>query len=382
MYLHEYQSKDILNLNKILIPKSFLLDDLNQINSVINYFSCNKLVLKSQIHSGSRGKYGGIIITENTYESLYYNINKLLNKILITNQTGKSGKLVSKILIEEFINLENKFYLSFSLNRDINYIIITASKHGGEDIENIDYSKFLTLKIDPIFKITDFHVISIILYFSISKNLFLYVKNFLSTLLSIFLDKDLLLLEINPLSLFNDQLLVVDCKIEVDDNSLFRQIDIASLYDETQYEKFENIARINNLSYVQLDGNIGCMVNGAGLAMATMDLIKSNNGNPSNFLDIGGDANEDKILTAINILISNKNVKCIFINIFGGIIKCDIVAKSVVSSIKKLNVSIPIIIRLIGNMSHEAIEIIKESNLEIEIEQDLLTAVKKVIKLC
>ncbi len=381
MYLHEFQAKQILKKHEILIPKSFLLKTPDDINNIITFFNCDQLILKCQIHSGARKKFGGIKLVNNNYNDISRYVNKMLGNYLHTNQTDTNGKIINEILIEQVIKFEQEFYFSLLLDRDSESIILLASKNGGINIENnitINISKF---KIDPLFGICDYQIICILNTLKLNNNYFIKLKLLCSNLLNIFLKNNLNLLEINPLVLHNTNFVCLDAKFDIDDNSYYKNTKLFELYDYRQDDTIETQAKKYNLNYISLSGNIGCIVNGAGLAMATMDLIKINNGNPANFLDIGGAASENTFLNAINIILLNKNINIIFINIFGGIIRCDLIAKSLITSLKQLNINIPIVIRLVGNMCDEALNIIKSSSFNITVILDFLSAVKTVINL-
>ena len=381
MYLHEFQAKNILKDNNILVPKSFLLNNINQINDVLNFFNSDNLILKAQIHSGARGKFGGILPVKKTYTELLNKISQLLGATLITNQSGSEGKIVNKILIEECIDIKEEIYISLSVDRDNEEIVMLVSSSGGIDIENVGDSRFLKLNINLLLGLCDYQIREVLYFLNFKNNYFLKLKQFFFFLFSIFLSNDLSLLEINPLVIFNDNLLCLDAKFECDDNALYRNKKIEALYDFSQENTVEIEAKKYGLSYISLGGTIGCMVNGAGLAMATMDLIKLHDGNPANFLDIGGDATEDHVFQAIRVILMDDNINCIFVNIFGGIVRCDLIANSMLTAFKKLNVTIPIVVRLIGHMSDNALHIIRKSKFDIHIESDFMVAIKKIVSL-
>jgi len=379
MYLHEYQSKEILKRYNVLVPKSILIDDVKFVSEICSFFNSDKLVLKSQIHSGSRANFGGIVLSNNIFDDLYSNISKMLGAKIITNQTCGEYKIVRKILIEEFINFSKSFYLSLFINRADESLCFLFSYNSGGSIENSASESFFTLNIEPLFGVSDYNVRYILKKLKLDISLFDKMKFFLSSILDIFVSHDLVLLEINPLVIKNNNFLCLDAKIEVDDNSFFRQENLFSCNDVTQYDFLEVEAKKYNLSYISLDGNIGCVVNGAGLAMATMDLIKIKNGAPANFLDIGGDATEEKVFNAIKIILLNNNVKCIFFNIFGGIVKCDFIAKSIVNFVNIMKVDIPIVVRFAGNKSDEAVLILAECKRNVFFESDFSNAVERVV---
>ena len=381
MYLHEFQVKSLLNINNIAVPKSYLFDKTKNINDVLKFFSTQNLIIKAQVHSGARFKYGGIIFSKNNREELNQKINKLLGKLLKTDQTNFNEKKIEKVLIEECYNIKNEIYLSFSIDIKNETIILLISFSGGSNIENQAESKFLKLNINLLFGVGDYQIREILYFLTLNNNYFYKFKILITNLLKVFIEHNMLLLEINPLIINNDNLLCLDAKAEVDDNALFKNNDLNKFYDPGQDDIIEIEAKKYSLSYISLTGNIGCMVNGAGLAMATMDLIKINGGNPANFLDIGGDATEEKVLQAIKVILLNKNVKCIFINIFGGIVRCDLIANSLILAYQKLNMSIPLVVRLVGNMSEEALNILSNAKYVIKTESNFAIAIKKVITL-
>lgn len=380
MYLHEFQAKEILSFKNILIPKSFLIENTNQIIETKNFFKSDKIVIKAQIHSGSRSKFGGIKIIENDEKKYSKDIANLLHSKLITNQTNDTGKEINHVLLEEFINTKDEFYLSFYVDRYLDNIILTTSKTGGIEIEKTDNSNFLKLIIDLDYGIYDFQIRDLIYFLELNFSYFENLKFVIKKLFEILKENDLILLEINPLVLFNDNFYCLDAKFEIDDNSYFRNKMLFSKYDYRQDNKIEIEAKKLNLNYISLEGTIGCIVNGAGLAMATLDLLNSYNIKPSNFLDIGGNANEETINNAIKIINLEKNLKGIFINIFGGIVKCDLISKILIKNMKIKN-NIPTIVRLAGNMAKEGISMIKNSKLNIIADSDLEKSIKNLIEL-
>ncbi|HIH2763001.1 MAG TPA: ADP-forming succinate--CoA ligase subunit beta [Candidatus Azoamicus sp.] len=379
MYLHEYQSKEILKKYNILTPKSILIDDIKFVPNISSFLNSDKLFLKAQIHSGSRSHFGGIVLSNNDLNELYFKLDKMLGSKIITNQTCGEFKSVEKVLIEEFINFSKSFYLSLFINRKDESLCFLFSCNSGESIEETSNKNFFTINIDPLFGVSDYNVRFILKKLNLDIFLFNKMKSLLSSFLDIFISNDSVLLEINPLVVKNDDFLCLDAKIEVDDNSYFRQLNLFSFNDITQYNFLEVEAKKCNLSYISLEGNIGCVVNGAGLAMATMDLIKIKNGMPANFLDIGGDATEDRVFNAIRIILLNNSVTCIFFNIFGGIVKCDFIAQSIVNFVNLNEINIPIVVRFVGNKSDEAIMILSECKKNVYFESDFSNAVEKVV---
>lgn len=376
MYLHEFQAKILLKEKGIKVPVSYLIEKINQEKETLNEIISEKVVLKAQIHSGARGKAGGIKIINNNTNDINNEIKNLLNKTIKTSQTGDEGKKISYLLIEEFIETKNEYYLSLYIDRKIESTVLTIAQSGGMDIENNDTSKFLNLKIDLDYGIYDFQIRNIIFFLNINYAFFEKMKNLISNLLNIFKEKNLMLLEINPLIQHKNDFYCLDAKFEVDDNSQYKNQTLFNQYDYSQDNAIEKEAKKLNLNYISLNGNVGCIVNGAGLAMATLDLLSLNKINAANFLDIGGNATDETIKNAIKIIKLEKNVKNIFINIFGGIVKCDLIANIIIDEIKKEQTNMPIILRLAGNNSKIALSIIKNSKLNIIAEENLTTAIK------
>lgn len=380
MYLHEFQAKNILKQYGICVPKSYLLNNLNDINNLITFFENNDLVLKAQIHSGSRFKNGGIFFVKKTYDDLYKFLSKLLNTEIFTEQTNFEKKIVNEILIEEKVNFCNEFYISLYIDRNSENLIFLISFSGGSNIEKKNKKNFLIINIDLMIKLCDYQVREILYFLKLDNTYFFQLKDFLLKLLNIFLTNDLLLIEINPLVIVNKKFVCLDAKMEFDSNAFYRNENIFKLYDYRQENLLESESKKYKLNYILLDGDIACMVNGAGLAMATMDLIKFNGGKAANFLDIGGDASKEKIHHSLRIILLNTKIKSIFINIFGGIIKCDSITSALIENFIFFDIKIPTVIRLVGNNSNIAIEMIRKSKLNIITENDFSTSIKKIIK--
>ncbi|HIH2763325.1 MAG TPA: ADP-forming succinate--CoA ligase subunit beta [Candidatus Azoamicus sp.] len=376
MYLHEFQAKNLLKSKNISIPQSYLLSELKQINEAITSISSKKIVLKAQVHSGARGKFGGIKIIEKKDPELINDIKNMINTRLVTNQTNHIGKKIKYILIEEFIEIKKEFYLSYYIDRHLESTVLTLSKTGGINIENVNESNFLKFKIDLDYGIYDYHITNIIYFLDLEIIFFDKVKILIKNLFDLFKTHNLMLLEINPLVKHKNDFYCIDAKMEIDDNSSYKNKELFDQYDYNQDDEIEIEAKKKNLSYISLNGNVACIVNGAGLAMATLDLLNSNKISPANFLDIGGNATEETIKNALAIIKLEKNIKGIFINIFGGIVKCDLIAYTLLDEVKKEKNTVPIVIRFAGNNYKEAINIIKQSNLNIVAETCLETSIK------
>lgn len=373
MYLHEFQSKKLLSFYGVSIPNGFLIKSIDDIPNLLNLFNQDYLVLKSQVHFGGRGKAGGILFVKNNYNELFIKISDILNRKIFLDKDF----VVNKILVEEKVFIINEFYFSFSIDRDMDCIILLVSKNGGIDVEEND--SFFKYYLDSNLGIMKHDIVSILNIFCLDFSYFNSLNYLLTRAFELFIDNNLLLLEINPLVLTKFGFICLDAKIDIDDNSIFKNKFYKLIFDYDQKNNFEVIAEKSGLSYVALNGVIGCIVNGAGLAMSTMDLINSLGGSPANFLDIGGNADSNSIVSAFNILLANDVVNVIFINIFAGIIRCDIIANSIVNVIKEKNINIPVVVRLVGNMSDVGLSIINNAFLNIDVEYDLLSAVKKVV---
>ena len=383
MNIHEYQAKEILKQFGVPVPKGSLILSIKDIEEKFKTLKKNKIILKAQIHAGGRGKAGGIKVVDNI-DDLKKQAKLLLGKKLITPQTGPDGKVVKRLYIEESCNISKEFYLSCLVDRASSKIAFISSAEGGVDIEQVARDKpekIITEKINLSTHINDEIIIKILKPFNLSKKVLKQGFNLVRSIYKILIEKDASLIEINPLVLTKDEnLLCLDAKINFDDNALYRHPEISSLKDYNEEDPTETEASKYELSYVKLNGEIGCMVNGAGLAMATMDIIKLYGSEPANFLDVGGGASKEKVASAFKIIISDKNVKGILINIFGGIMRCDVLAQGVVDAAKQINLSLPIVVRLAGTNVHLGKKILKNSNLKIISADNLSEAAKKIIE--
>ncbi|SFV69172.1 Succinyl-CoA ligase [ADP-forming] beta chain [hydrothermal vent metagenome] len=382
MNIHEYQAKKIFTDYNIKTPKSLLIDNINQVENACKQLGSNIFVVKAQIHAGARGKAGGVIICNNIDEAKIAT-KKLLKTNLITHQTDAKGLPVNLVLIEEGLEIKNEYYLSFLIDRQCQKIVILASTQGGMDIEKVAEEtpkKIIKTIINPITGLLDYQCRS--LAFDLDLNNIKEFSSILKNLYQLFIEKDASLIEINPLvRTTNNELFPLDAKLEFDNSALYRQSDIEKLRDTSQENDKENQANDYQLNYIALEGNIGCMVNGAGLAMATMDLIQSLGGSPANFLDVGGSTTPERVKKAFEIITSDKNVKVILVNIFGGIVRCDLIAQGILNAIEESNLSIPLIVRLEGTNAQQGLALLKTSSYNIITEQDLTKATKKAISL-
>jgi|TARA_B110000438_G_scaffold303618_1_gene366011 succinyl-CoA synthetase beta subunit len=383
MNIHEHQAKEILKKFNIKILKGFTIFSLEEIEKKYKTLKTKKVALKAQIHAGGRGKAGGIKIV-NDIEELNKEAKILFGKKLVTHQTGPTGREVKRLYIEETCDILKEFYLSCVVDRASSKIAFISSAEGGVDIEEVAKNhpeKINTVKINLSNLVSEEDVNKIIKPFSFSTKTKKEFFNLIQSIYSILIKKDANLIEINPLVLTkNDDLLCLDAKINFDDNAMYRQPDILSLKDFNEEDPIETEASKHDLAYIKLNGKIGCMVNGAGLAMATMDIIKLYGSEPANFLDVGGGASKEKVSAAFKIILSDKNVKGILINIFGGIMRCDVLAQGLVEAAKEVNLSIPLVVRLAGTNMELGKEILKKSNLQIISANNLSEAAKKIIE--
>ena len=383
MNIHEHQAKEIFKKFNINVPNGVVVFSLEEIEQKFKILNVNKIVLKAQIHAGGRGKAGGIKIANNINE-LRDQAKNLFGKKLVTLQTGPEGKEVKRLYLEETCNIAKEFYLSCLVDRSSSKIAFISSAEGGVDIEEVatnNPEKIITVKVKLSKLVTEEDINKIIKPFALPKKSKKQAFHLIQSIYKVLTEKDANLIEINPLILTkDDNLLCLDAKINFDDNALYRHPDIVQLKDFNEEDPIETEASKHDLTYIKLDGKIGCMVNGAGLAMATMDIIKLYGSEPANFLDVGGGASKEKVSAALKIILSDKNVKGILINIFGGIMRCDVLAQGVVEAAKETNLSVPLVVRLAGTNVELGKEILKKSCLKIISANNLEDATKKIIE--
>jgi len=383
MNIHEYQAKKILKDYNAPVLNGEVIFSLNDIDSKINNLKTKKLVLKAQIHAGGRGKAGGIKIVNNIDE-LKREAKKMLGSILVTHQTGPKGKEVNRLYIEEASEISKEFYLSCLVDRSASKIAFISSIEGGVDIEKVaseNPEKIITNKIEYDKEINLDDVEKIIQPFNLKGLAKDKSKDLIKSLYRLMVERDASLIEINPLIVTKDNnLICLDAKMNFDANAIYRQPEILKLRDLSEEDPAEIEASKNDLAYIKLGGTIGCMVNGAGLAMATMDIIKLHGKEPANFLDVGGGASKEKVSAAFKLILNDKNVKGILINIFGGIMRCDVLAKGVIDAAKEINLSVPLVVRLAGTNFKEGKEILEKSKLKILSASDLNEAAKKIVE--
>jgi len=383
MNIHEYQAKKVLKSFGVDILNGITIFTLSDIDKKFSNLKTNKVILKAQIHAGGRGKAGGIKIVSGI-EELKKEAKNLFGKKLVTHQTGSDGREIKRLYVEETCEIAKELYLSCVVDRSSSKIAFISSAEGGMDIEKIAKDtpeKIITTKINSSNTIQEEEIKKIIKPFGLSDNLNDKAFKLIQSIFKTFIEKDATLIEINPLVLTKDQKLIcLDAKINFDDNALYRHEDILSLRDTNEIDPIELEASKHDLSYIKLDGKIGCMVNGAGLAMATLDIIKLYGSEPANFLDVGGGASKEKVSAAFKIILSDKNVKGILINIFGGIMRCDVLAQGVVDAVKEINLSVPLVVRLAGTNVKLGNEILKKSKLKIISANNLSEAAKKIVE--
>ena len=382
MNIHEHQAKQLLKKYGAIVPNGVFAFTVKDLLEKVKLLDSKKLVLKAQIHAGGRGKAGGIKIVDSIHE-LEKEANILLGKKLITHQTGPLGKEVKRLYVEEPSNIDKEFYLSCLVDRASSKIAFISSDQGGMDIEDVaknNPDKIVTTKIDFREDISDEDCEKIIQIFNLKTDQKLLATKVVKSIYKLFIDLDSSMVEINPLILTKEsQIICLDAKINFDDNALFKHPEISKLRDLNEEDPTEIEASKFDLSYIKLDGSIGCMVNGAGLAMATMDIIKLYGEEPANFLDVGGGASKEKVSEALKIILLDKNVKGILINIFGGIMKCDVLAQGVVDAAKQININVPLVVRLAGTNFEKGKQILDNSGLKIISASDLTSAAEKIV---
>ena len=382
MNIHEFQAKKILAGYGVNIPRGKEAYSVAEAVSVAKDIGGEKWVVKAQIHAGGRGKAGGVKIADNLKEVEEIS-NSLLGMQLVTHQTGPEGKKVNKIFIEEGVNIVSEFYLGVVLDRSNEKYVMMASTEGGTEIEVVaekNPEKIFKVEIDPLLGIQSYQARQLVFKLGLEKSLSNKAVKFILALSKAVEQTDASLVEINPLVVTKDDVLALDAKMNFDDNALYRQKDIEMLRDEDEEDPRELEATQYDLNYISLDGNIGCMVNGAGLAMATMDIIKLEGGSPANFLDVGGGASKERVEQAFRIIFSDKKVKAVLINIFGGIMRCDVIAEGVVAAAKNIDIKVPLIVRLAGTNEEKGKEILDNSGLDIISANNLGDAAKKAVQ--
>jgi len=383
MNIHEYQAKAVLAKFGVPVPRGFPAFSVDEAKKAAKDLGGPVWVVKAQIHAGGRGKAGGVKVVK-SIEDVEKEAKRILGSTLVTHQTGPKGKVVNRLYIEDGSAIEKEFYLSMLVDRESSRVAIVASTEGGMDIEKVAHDtpdKIITITVDPVANICPHHVRRLSKALGLDAELQKQMSPLITNLYNAFTTQDMSLLEVNPLVVTKDKKLIcLDAKVGFDDNALFRHPDVAALRDETEEDEKEIAASKYDLNYIALDGEIGCMVNGAGLAMATMDIIKLYGMAPANFLDVGGSATTDRVTAAFKIITSDHNVKGILVNIFGGIMKCDVIAEGVVTAVKEVGLRVPLVVRLEGTNVALGKEIIAKSNLNVTSADDLDDAAQKIVK--
>ena len=383
MNIHEYQAKILLKSFGAPVSNGVVIFSLDEIPNKIKQLDSKEYVVKAQIHAGGRGKAGGVKLVKNI-DQLKEEASKMFGKILKTHQTGPEGKEVKRLYIEEASDISKEFYLSCLVDRQSSKIAFISSTEGGMDIEKVAAEtpeKIITTKINMKENVQIQDIDKIIKIFNFNENQKLVASKLVQSLYKILIEKDASLIEINPLIITKDEKLVcLDAKMSFDENAIFRRPEILELRDLNEEEPAEVEASKHDLAYIKLNGSIGCMVNGAGLVMATMDIIKLYGEEPANFLDVGGGASKEKVSAAFKLILSDKNVKGILVNIFGGIMRCDIIAQGVIEAAKETNLKVPLVVRLAGTNFQEGKDILDKSDLKILSASDLNDAAKKIVK--
>jgi len=383
MNLHEYQAKQLLAQYGLPVSQGEVAWNVEQALAIADKLNTKRWVVKAQVHAGGRGKAGGVKIVS-TKDEIAAAVKSMLGKNLVTYQTTAEGQPVNQVLIEQPCDIAKELYLGAVIDRATQRVTFMASTEGGVEIEKVAHEtpeKILTITVDPLVGAQPFQARQLSFALGLKGD---QIKQFTKLLLGLskmFEEKDLALLEINPLVITKDgNLLCLDGKINIDDNALYRQPELRAMRDTSQEDERENRARDWELNYIALDGNIGCMVNGAGLAMATMDLVKLQGGNPANFLDVGGGATKERVTEAFKIILSDKKVKAILVNIFGGIVRCDLIADGIIGAVAEVGTKLPVVVRLEGNNAELGAKKLSESGLNIIAAESFTDAAKKVVK--
>jgi len=380
--VHEYQAKSLLSRYGVAVPRGEVADTADEARDVARKLG-GAVIVKAQIHAGGRGKGGGIRVARDPDEAFEHS-RAILGMTLVTPQTGAAGRVVRKVLVEEALDLDRELYLGVTLDRSRALPMVIASKSGGMEIEEVatrDPSAVLREAVDPALGMFPFQARRLAFSLGLSGDSFRQGISLMQALFRAYVETDATLAEVNPLLVTRSgRVLALDAKMTFDDNALFRHPDIAGMRDLAEEDPLEVEASKFGLNYIKLDGNVGCMVNGAGLAMATMDLVKLAGGEPANFLDVGGGANEGQVKNAFRIILSDRNVRAILINIFGGIMRCDVIAKGVVAAVREIGLSLPVVVRLEGTNVDEGKRILQNSGLAVTPAEGLADGARKVVE--
>ncbi len=383
MNVHEYQAKKLLSDSGVKVPGGQVVFSADEVSEVLDTLNSAKYVVKAQIHAGGRGKGGGIKVVDNSQDATAA-AEQIIGMNLVTHQTGPEGKTVGSVLIEEASSIEKEFYLGMVIDRSREKVVVMGSPEGGVEIEEVaakSPEKIIKEHVDISLGVQPYQCRKIAYFMGLEGGAVRQAVSFISSLYRVFIEKDCSLAEINPLVLTSDgNIVALDAKINFDDNALFRHRDIAGLRDRNEEDPLELEASDAGISFIKLDGDIGCLVNGAGLAMATMDIIKHHGGEPANFLDVGGGATTEQVTKAFKMILSDENVKAIFVNIFGGIMKCDTIADGIVEAAGEVGINVPLVVRLEGTNVEAGREILSNSGLDIQTGTDMKEAASKVVE--
>jgi succinyl-CoA synthetase beta subunit len=382
MNLHEFQSKQVFRKYGLPVPDNRVVQSSADAATAASALEGDSWVVKAQVHAGGRGKAGGVKLV-NDIESLTHTVGGMLGTRLVTIQTGSDGQPVNQVLIEETCNIARELYVGAVIDRSSRRVVLMASTEGGVEIEKVAAEtpeKILKTTVNPLTGLQPYQGRELAFGLGLEGEQIKQFGKMLAGLAKMFVEKDLGLVEINPLVVTAEgDLLCLDAKINVDDNALYRQPDLLEMHDTSQEDERENRAKEWDLNYISLDGDIGCMVNGAGLAMATMDLIKLCGGEPANFLDVGGGATKERVSEAFKIILSDKNVKGILVNIFGGIVRCDLIAEGIIGAVEEVHVNVPVVVRLEGNNAERGSQLLSDSGLNLIAANDLTDAAEKIV---
>lgn len=383
MNLHEYQSKQVFANYGLPVPNNQVVQSSADVSAAVNALEGKRWVVKAQVHAGGRGKAGGVKLVDDM-ESLMHTVSEMLGTRLVTIQTDDQGQPVNQVLIEETCDIARELYLGAVIDRSSRRVVLMASTEGGVEIEKVAAEmpeKILKTTLNPLTGLQPFQGRELAFGLGLEGDQVKQFSKLLSSLAKMFVEKDLSLVEINPLVVTKaGDIICLDAKINIDDNALYRQPDLLSMRDTSQEDERENRAKEWELNYIPLDGDIGCMVNGAGLAMATMDLIKLCGGEPANFLDVGGGATKERVSEAFKIILSDENVKGILVNIFGGIVRCDLIAEGIIGAVEEVHVDVPVVVRLEGNNAELGSKLLNESSVNVIAANDLTDAANKIVE--
>lgn len=382
MNLHEYQAKQLFNRYGIATPHGEVADDAETAMQVVKRLGGQRWVVKAQVHSGGRGKAGGVKVTDSEAEAVQI-AKSLIGQSLVTQQTTALGLPVKKVLIEQPSSIAREIYLALVVDRVSQRVTFMVSAQGGMDIEEVaekDPQAILTLAVDPVVGLQGYQCRRAGFFLGLTGDAFKQLQSVMRGLYQLFIENDASLVEINPLAVTADgHLLAVDAKINLDDNGLFRHAQLAAMFDPSQENAAEVTARDFGLNYIALDGNVACMVNGAGLAMATMDLIQKEGGEPANFLDVGGGTTTDRVAEAFKLILSDSKVKSILVNIFGGIVRCDLIAEGIIQAAREVGLSLPVVVRLEGTNAEQGRKLLADSGMNLQAAQDLTEAARLAV---